>query len=138
MERQRNGEFARGLRERGVQSIVVGEVMDEWYIYSLSDPISSPRDIIPNLTRYFPNAIVQRLTQCFKTLPEDASQEEAKELYGRILSSAQVHIPVRLLHRDLLAAGFPVMRYLVEWVPEQLRPNGIFNYNFDAKLELSA
>ena len=135
MERQRNGDFARALRERGVQSIVVGEVVDEWYIYSLSHPISSPLDIVPNLKRYFPDAIVEKLMLCFKKLPENASQKEAKELFGRMLSSVQVHIPIRLLHRDLLAAGFPVVRYLLEWTPEQLRHDGMFNDIFYAKLE---
>jgi len=135
MKRQRNGDFARGLRARGVQCIVVGEVVDEWYIYSLSHPISSPRDIIPNLKRHFSDAIVERLTRCFKSLPDDASQEEAKELFGRILSSALVHIPARLLHKDLLAAGFPTMRYLIEWTPEQLRPDGTLFY-FQSCIEL--
>lgn len=125
MERQSNGDFARGLRARGVQCIVVGEVVDEWYIYSLSNPISTPRDIIPNLKRHFTDAIVERLARCFKWLPENASQEETKELFGRILSSALVHIPARLLHQHLLAAGFPVMRYIIEWTPEQLRPDGM-------------
>jgi len=110
---------------------VVGEVIDEWYIYSLSHPISSPRDIVPNLKRHFSDAIVKRLIQCFKSLPDDASQEEAKELFGRILSSALVHIPARLLHRHLLAAGFPAMRYLIEWTPEQLRPDGYVTHTTD-------
>lgn len=135
MERQRNGDFARALRGRGVQSIVVGEVVDEWYIYSLSHPISSPLDIVPNLKRYFPDAIVEKLMLCFEKLPENSSQKEAKELFGRMLSSVQVHIPVRLLHRDLLAAGFPVVRYLLEWTPEQLRHDGMLNNIFHAKLE---
>ena len=138
MERQRNGDFARALRERGVQSVVVGEVVDEWYIYSLSHPISSPLDIVPNLKRYFSDAIVEKLVLCFKKLPDNANQEEARELFGRMLSSVQVHIPVRLLHRDLLAAGFPVMRYLLEWTPEQLRPDGMLNNIFYARLELIA
>jgi hypothetical protein len=46
----------------------------------------------------------------WRKLPYGAGQE-AQRLYGEILSCGQVHLPVRLLARDLQATGFPVLRY---------------------------
>jgi len=126
MARQKQGDFARGLRERGVRNVVVGELKDEWYIYSVSHPISSPEDVKRHLKRYFPERTVNRLLLCFGEISNDEDPEMAQRLFGRALSCALVHLPIRILHRDLLAAGFPVMRYVIEWTPEQLRPNGIF------------
>ena len=128
MERQRSGVFARRLRDRGVKCIAIGDVVDEWYIYSLSNPIASPRDITPHLKRYISDAFVEKLVGCFEPLPDDASGEEAMKLFGKILSCAQVHVPVRLLHRDLCAAGFPVLRYSIGWAPEQNCPQGMYIY----------
>ncbi len=115
MERQRNGQFARGLRERGVQSVVVGEVSDEWYNYSFSHAISSPQDIGPTLRRYFPSSVSAKIIRCFD---ESKNEAKAKLLFGSLLAAGLVHLPIRLLHKDLLAAGFPVMRYRIEWIPE--------------------
>ena len=111
MERQRNGQFARGLQERGVQSIVVGEVSDEWYNYSFSHSISSPQDVGPTLRRYFPDSVSNKLIRCFD---ESKNEAEAKLLFGSLLAHGLVHLPIRLLHKDLYAAGFPVMRYRIE------------------------
>ena len=38
---QRTGGFARGLAAHGVRAVVVGDLTEEWYIYSLSHPIAS-------------------------------------------------------------------------------------------------
>ena len=51
-------------------------------------------------------------------------KEELERLYGRILSEGQVHLPVRLFARDMVNAGFPVVRYEIRWTPEQVRPLG--------------
>ncbi|KAF8324951.1 hypothetical protein F5887DRAFT_1021320, partial [Amanita rubescens] len=110
MDRQKSAKFARGLRERGVQNIVVGEVSDEWYIYSVSYPMSSPQDCRGHLTRQFPFRIVRNLMSC---------------------SCVLTHFPIRLLHRDLLEADFPVIRYRIEWTPEQLCPNGYVTHGTD-------
>lgn len=126
MERQKKGDFARGLRERGVRNIVLGELKDEWYIYSVSHPISSPQDVQRNLKSHFPNRVVDRLMLCFKKISDEDDPEVAQRVFGQAMRRALVHFPIRLLHRDLLATGFPVMRYLIEWTPEQLRPNGMF------------
>ncbi|KAM6497366.1 carboxylesterase [Amanita muscaria] len=131
MARQRTGEFSRKLKQAGVRSIVIGEVSEEWFIYSLTHPISSARDLLPSLLTLFNAPLIHNVLQCFKNLPENASIEEVKKYYGEVLSAAQVYIPARLLHRDLCAAGFPVLRYRIEWAPEQLRQNGYVSHASD-------
>ncbi|PFH50958.1 hypothetical protein AMATHDRAFT_60152 [Amanita thiersii Skay4041] len=129
--RQRSGQFARSLRARGVRSIVLGDLLDEWYLYSVAHPIQSPKDILPNLKRYFQDDVLASLSECFDSLPDDAKSEDAARVFGEILSSAQVHLPVRLLHLHLYAAGFPVFRYEIHWTPEQLRPEGYVTHGTD-------
>ncbi|TFK34010.1 carboxylesterase [Crucibulum laeve] len=126
MEWQRSGGLAEGLKAHGVKSIAVGDLAEEWYLYSIAHPIKSPRDIVPNLERYFPVDVVTNLMRRYKNLPDDASSEESQRLFGDILSCVQVHLPVRLFIRDLQAANFPVLRYEVRWTPEQNRTEGIF------------
>lgn len=121
---QRNGDFGGKLREKGVKSIVIGDVSEEWYLYSIAHPINTPADIIPNLLRYYSHSIVEALTSMYPTLPDTATPEESQRLFGNILSDGQVHIPARLLARDLQLVDFPVLRYEIRWAPEQLRPKG--------------
>lgn len=121
---QRSGGFARGLRAHGVRSIIIGDLSEEWYLYSIAHPIHGAADIAPNLARYFPADVVAGLMDAWKKLPDGAGEEEAQRLFGEILSCGQVHLPVRLLARDLHAAGFPVLRYTIEWTPEQARVEG--------------
>jgi hypothetical protein len=131
MERQRNGEFARGLRERGIQSIVVGEVSDEWYNYSFSHPIHySPFEIGEILERYFPVRVANNIIKYFG---EAKKRIDGTMLLSKFLAAGIVHLPIRLLHKDLLAAGFPVMRYRIEWIPEQLRPNSVSDNVFHSR-----
>lgn len=124
MEWQRCGGFARGLQAKGVKSIVVGDLTEEWYLYSIAHPINSPADILPNLERYFPNDVAQKFVKAFPQLPENASAEESTRLYGDIMSCGQVHLPARLLAKDLETQGFPILRYEIRWTPEQYRPFG--------------
>lgn len=121
---QRSGALARGLQASGVRSVIVGDLTEEWYLYSIAHPIHTPQDIVPNLERYFPDDVVEKLVKAHQTLPEDAGSEESQKLYGEILSCGQVHLPVRLFVRDLLGAGFPVFRYEIRWTPEDGRPEG--------------
>jgi hypothetical protein len=121
---QRSGEFARNLKVRGVRSIVVGDLTEEWYLYSITHPIKTPRDIAPNLERYLHQDVVRRMIDKWGMLPNSAS-EEPRKMYGDILSFGQVHLPVRLLVRDLQNAGFPVLRYEIGWTPEQHRIEGV-------------
>ncbi|KAG6828499.1 hypothetical protein H0H92_007774 [Tricholoma furcatifolium] len=121
---QRSGGLANGLRAHGVKSIVIGDLSEEWYLYSIAHPIPMPRDIIPNLTRYFPEDVSRRFVDAWRKIPDDAGSEEAEKLYGEILSCGQVHLPVRVLAEDLYNAEYPVLRYAIEWVPEQSRTGG--------------
>jgi len=89
MERQSDGTFAKLLQEKGVRSIVVGDLIEEWYLYSIAHPIQKPEDIRPNLRRYYPDDIVERLLKAYKPLGKDATLQECAKLYGRILSDGQ-------------------------------------------------
>lgn len=122
---QRTGGLARGLKAHGVRSIIIGDLTEEWYLYSIAHPIQTPRDIVPNLERYFPKDIVKKLVGEWRTLPDDAGSKEAQNLFGEILSCGQVHLPIRLLAHDLQAAGLPVLRYEIRWTPEQNRTEGV-------------
>ncbi|ESK82478.1 putative carboxylesterase [Moniliophthora roreri MCA 2997] len=134
MEWQRSGGFAQSLLSKGVKSIVVGDVTEEWYLYSIAHPIRSPKDIKPNLLRYYQEPLLDRILTRYKQLPEDAGEEESARLFGEILSDWQVHLPARVLARDLQRTGFPVLRYLIRWVPEQARPEGWVTHGSDATI----
>lgn len=124
MSWQRSGNLARKLHEKGVQAIAMGDLVEEWYLYSIAFPVHSHEDVFRNLLRCYPSRIVEALFKMYATLPSSASAEEAQKLLGKILSDGQVHIPVRLFMRDLQNSGFPVFRYEIHWTPEQLRPKG--------------
>ncbi|KAF9528954.1 carboxylesterase [Crepidotus variabilis] len=134
MDWQQSGSLARGLREHGVQAVVVGDLTEEWYLYSIAHPITGPEDILPNLERYFPTSLAEGLIKGFPPLPKNAGSQEATRRYGDIMSCGQVHLPARLLARDLAAASFPVLRYEVRWTPEQLRPHGFVTHACDRHL----
>jgi hypothetical protein len=121
---QRTGGLARGLLEHGVRNVIVGDLSEEWYLYSIAHPIKHKRDIQGNLERYFTSEIVQGMIELYGGPPDDTNVEELQKLFGIVLGTAQVHLPVRLLHRDLLQAGYPAFRYIIQWTPEQARPNG--------------
>ncbi|KAG6377518.1 hypothetical protein JVT61DRAFT_15326 [Boletus reticuloceps] len=67
----------------------------------------------------------------YPTLPDNVSPEEAQRLFGDILADRQVNIPDRLLARDLRLVDFPVLRYEIHWVPEQLRIGGYVTHATD-------
>ncbi|KAJ7027900.1 Alpha/Beta hydrolase protein [Mycena alexandri] len=134
MEWQRTGGFANNLRAKGIKSILVGDLTEEWFLYSIAHPIKSPKDLAPNLERYYPRTMVSALASQYRTLPENASSKESERLFGEILSDSQVHLPIRLLVRDLHNAGFPVLRYEIRWTPEQLRADGYVTHGGDRVL----
>ncbi|KAF8957122.1 Alpha/Beta hydrolase protein [Flammula alnicola] len=70
VEWQRSGGLARGLQEHGVRSVVVGDLIEEWYLYSIAHPIDA-----------------------------NAGSDEATKLYGDIMSCGQVHLPVSCLRK---------------------------------------
>ena len=121
---QRTGGLARGLLEHGVRNVIVGDLSEEWYLYSIAHPIKQKQDIQKNLERYFPADIVQDMIKAYWNLPDEAEAEEFEKLFGIILGTGQVHLPVRLLHRDLLQENYPTFRYTIKWTPEQMRPKG--------------
>ncbi|CAA7265228.1 unnamed protein product [Cyclocybe aegerita] len=134
MEWQRSGSLARALKARGVQAVVVGDLTEEWYLYSIAHPILGLQDVLPNVERYFPTEICKKLIGAFPTLPLNASSEEATRLYGDILSVGQVYLPARLFARDLEGSGLPVLRYRICWTPEQYRPEGYVTHGCDRLL----
>ncbi|CAL1698757.1 unnamed protein product [Somion occarium] len=134
MEWQRSGNFARSLKKKGVRSIVVGDLTEEWYLYSIAHPVSSMKDIELNLERYYQDEMVKKVMGLYRTIPKDAPVPEFKKLFGEILSEGQVHLPVRILARDLVNGGFPVLRYEIQWTPEQHRPFGFVTHATDRTL----
>lgn len=121
-QRQRAGGLADGLRTAGVRSVVVGDLRDEWYLYAIAHPIATAADIRPNLLRYYAAPLVDAFLACYPPLDgATAGPEECARRFGEILSDGQVHLPVRVLARDLGEAGFPVLRYEIRWTPEQVR-----------------
>ncbi|KAI6149684.1 Alpha/Beta hydrolase protein [Pisolithus tinctorius] len=131
MSWQKSGNLARKLREKGVKGIAIGHLSEEWYLYSIAHPVNGPEDVLPNILRYYPRPVVEKLMPMYRSLPASASAEEAQRLMGDILSDGQVHLPVRLFARDFQRAGFPVFRYQIHWTPEQVRPNGLVTHGTD-------
>ena len=122
MNLQRSGKLGRGLLAHGVKCVVIGDLTEEWYFYSMSHPIAGPQDILPNLERYFPTDVARNLLEEFPPVSEDA--DAAVKLFGEILSCGQIHLPVRIFAKDMVACGFPVLRYEIRWTPEQSRIAG--------------
>lgn len=121
---QRNGGFAEGLHKHGINSIVVGHLSEEWYLYSIAHPVSKISDITLNLERYYTADMVQKLMSQYEDLPHNAPLDEIVKRFGEMLCDGQVRLPVRLLVRDLLRSNFPVLRYQISWVPEDKRTKG--------------
>lgn len=89
------------------------------YLYSLAHPVPTPSSIAPALLRYFPPSLIDPfLSQHSHHLNPSMTPHEILKFFGDALSDFQVHLPVRILHRDLHDAGFPVVRYAIEWAPE--------------------
>ncbi|KAI0667255.1 carboxylesterase [Trametes maxima] len=129
---QRSGGFAKGLTDHGVRAVVVGDLTEEWYVYSLSHPVASVSDIVTNLERYYQEDVVHKMLEVYGKTPTEP--EEVKRVFGQLLAEGQVHLPVRLLARDLVNAGFPVVRYEIAWTPEQVRPLGYVTHGTDRSL----
>lgn len=136
MEWQRSGQFARALKARGVRSIVVGDLTEEWYLYSIAHgDIHSMEEVKSNLHRYYPKDFVDKVMKLWRTIPEGSPPADFMRVFGEISSTAQVHCPVRILARDLVNAGFPVLRYEIAWTPEQMRqPHGYVTHATDRSL----
>ncbi|KAI9447936.1 carboxylesterase [Lactarius indigo] len=112
---QRTGGLARGLLEHGVRNVIVGDLSEECKIWKDTT--------LPDM--------VQDMIKIYGSLPDDAEAEEFEKLFGIILATGQVHLPVRLLHRDLLQENYPTFRYTIKWTPEQVRPKGYVTHATD-------
>ncbi|THH16881.1 hypothetical protein EUX98_g9230 [Antrodiella citrinella] len=137
---QRSGGFAHALKAKEVKSVVVGDLTEEWYLYAIAHEVRRIKDVEVNLERYYQEEMVQRVLELYvdekvpEGVPEGAPKEVVERFMGRILSEGQVHLPVRVLTRDLVAAGFPVLRYEIRWTPEQVRPLGYVTHATDRPL----
>lgn len=130
MDWQRTGGLARGLAAHGVRSVVVGDLTEEWYLYSIAHPVASMSDVVLNLERYYRADVVRKMLDVYLAGEgggdggKERTEEEYQKIFGMVLSEGQVHLPVRLFARDMAEAGFPVVRYEIRWTPEQVRPLG--------------
>ncbi|EJD48329.1 carboxylesterase [Auricularia subglabra TFB-10046 SS5] len=131
---QRSGGLAAGLKAHGVNFVVFGDLIDEWYLYSIAHPISTLQDVTDNLKRYYPADMVEKMEKQFPELPKDADEETCARRFGDILSEGQVYLPVRMLARDLRASNFPFVRYSIEWTPPAVRPKGLVTHATDRPL----
>ncbi|PBK58292.1 hypothetical protein ARMSODRAFT_1028380 [Armillaria solidipes] len=131
---QRSGAFAQAHKQKGVRSVIVGDLTDEWYFYSTSSVIEKPADIVPNLERYYQDDIVEKIMGQYEALGDDATPEACAKMFGRMTSDYQVHLSVRILARDLHHTRFPVLRYEIRWTPEQNRTNGYVTHGTDTYL----
>ncbi|OXC65569.1 hypothetical protein AYX13_05414 [Cryptococcus neoformans] len=131
MEFQKNGGLAKGLREAGVQCIVVGDVRDEDFFYRGVHPCKKYDDLVPNIARYYPYDQSQQFLASYHPIPKDPSPTELDDRLGRVLADGQVHLPVRLLAKDLATYSFPAVRYAIESVPVAYGTNGKASHGTD-------
>ncbi|GFZ43710.1 hypothetical protein JCM24511_01430 [Saitozyma sp. JCM 24511] len=135
MAYQQSGGLAAGLKAAGVKCVIMGDVRDEDYFYSIVHPCQSAADVLPNLERYYTAEASRALRSAYPDLPADASPAECDRLQGRILSDGQVHLPVRLLAKDLVGGGMPVVRYAIEYVAANLGTKGHVSHGTDLALQ---
>jgi hypothetical protein len=105
---QRSGRFGKRLKEKGIKSVVIGEVSDEWFGYGLTHQIDTIAEVGPCLERYYPEEIVKGMLKHYSVNTGGGGEEKkAMRLMGRALGDGKVYLPVRILHRDLAQVGIP-------------------------------
>jgi hypothetical protein len=117
----------------------MGEVPDEWYIYATTHPeLQSRVDLEFNLKRYLLGEVARKFVKEWedKGKLKDGDTQGLTKAFGEILSAEQIFLPVRILAKDLYAAGYPVARYIIEWVPEQHRKDGELHFIPDQPVAL--
>lgn len=135
MDFQRSGGMGEALKAAGVRCVIAGDVRDEDAFYSIVHDVPTASDLLPNVARYYPLFVARRLVAAYPNLPADAPRAECQARLGRILADGQVHLPVRLLCRDLAAAGLPTLRYAVEMVPRALGTGGLVTHGSDIAIQ---
>ncbi|KLT38952.1 alpha/beta-hydrolase [Cutaneotrichosporon oleaginosum] len=131
---QASGALARGLAAAGVRAVVLGDVRDEAFFYAQCHPCATPADLLPNVARYYPLPTAAALLAAYPSL-DDTSEAACQARLGRVLADGQVHLPVRLLARDLAAAGLPVVRYTIEMVVAALSTGGNVTHGSDMPIQ---
>ncbi|KAL0572346.1 hypothetical protein V5O48_009617 [Marasmius crinis-equi] len=129
---QSSGSLGKNLLQRGVRNVVIGDLTEEWYLYSIAhDHINSRDDVRSNLLRYYRETEVDRMMSGREPVKGDWVR-----LFGEILSDWQVHIPVRMFATDMAKVGFPVLRYVIKWTPEKARESveGYVTHGTDSSL----
>lgn len=130
---QRNS-MGRDLRSAGVKCVITGDVRDESVFYSVVHDAPRPADILPNVARYYPLHLAEALCATYPPLEDDATPQECQARLGRVLADGQVHLPVRLLAKDL-SPHIPTVRYTIEMVAEALGYNGNVSHGSDLAIQ---
>lgn len=113
MEYQASGQLGRDLVAAGVKVVIMGDVRDEDSFYSIVHDCT-PDNLMFNVARYYPLPLAKALLSAYD------QDQEPQPLLGRVLADGQVHLPVRMLARDLAKGGLPTVRYTIETVAKAL------------------
>lgn len=129
MEYQRSGALGRDLVAAGVKVVVTGDVRDEDAFYSIVHDCT-PDTLLANVARYYPLPLARALLDAY----DAEADHDPQSRLGRLLADGQVHIPVRMLARDLAKGGLPTVRYSIEYVAEAMG-HGVVSHGSDLALQ---
>lgn len=123
-------EFAAEFLRRGCR-LLIGEVANEETLYSTynSPEAPTPEALRAQLENYYAPELTDRILDTYELPGPDASLDEWKKCFGRIVSDGQVRAPSRVLVRALLANGVPLERiwryhiaYRLSFITEKVAP----------------
>ena len=135
-------DFSQRLKRNGMQ-ILLGEVAHEARLYRLVNPPSNRAELELQLRNYYPGRVVDaqmkhyELPSASSSFPSFSSQQKKKrdedeaeswkDIYAHIVSTAQIHAPIRGLTRALLShpSGLTIsdlFRYRISWRASSLDP----------------
>lgn len=123
----KSGKFSKLLLQKKNFNIVIGEVANEPYLYSVLDTPTSQEELIVQLENYYPTAAVKEMIKLYPTvpnsLPEVEYHEQLRQLFGTIVADGQVYASSRGYVKNLVNNGFPkerIFRYKVSYRPKYL------------------